>query len=344
MCVKRWRLRGSPRLAWWGLRRVSPSPQCSHPSAGCSIGWHAVSLLLEEGGALSLWLQPVPLADALHSHTHSHAELPATVASSFGPAAGIAVCGATVAAKLGLYWWTRRVAAAQRSQVLLANAWHHVSDSATSVVAAVGIAGASECGRGEGFGGGIAGAPECGRGEGFGGGIAGAPECGRGNGHGGEVATAEVAKKGALYRHPPSVSPACVRACVQARGRASLHSTPSQRSSSLAPSRRCVTAAGGERNTEEKGANSQVLAGMTGGGFDHTLSVRQQQADSVPSVRVCRWASASAGGPCASCWTRASTRLPSLRRASQPAASPGSASWGVSACAAAALASSATCR
>lgn len=138
-------------------------------AAGCSIGWHAASVLFEGG----LWtpvsppvlveLLPATAPDALpalvhehahvhapsssssspagHAHAHSH-DLALSTAELFGPAAGIGVCLATVGAKMGLYWWTLRVAAEQRSQVLLANAWHHVSDSMTSVVAALGIAGA----------------------------------------------------------------------------------------------------------------------------------------------------------------------------------------------------------
>lgn len=71
-------------------------------------------------------LDIMPLADGAPHHEHAHAALPASAAAHLGPAAGIAVCAATIAAKLGLYVWTARVAAEQRSQVLLANAWHHV--------------------------------------------------------------------------------------------------------------------------------------------------------------------------------------------------------------------------
>ncbi len=48
----------------------------------------------------------------------------------------------SVAVKEGLYWYTRRVARRTRSELLMANAWHHRSDAMSSVVVIVGILGA----------------------------------------------------------------------------------------------------------------------------------------------------------------------------------------------------------
>jgi cation diffusion facilitator family transporter len=51
----------------------------------------------------------------------------------------LVVALASIGVKEFLYWRTRRVAEATGSRLLLANAWHHRTDSASSLVAAAGI-------------------------------------------------------------------------------------------------------------------------------------------------------------------------------------------------------------
>ena len=57
---------------------------------------------------------------------------------------GIALLGAlaSVVAKEALYHYTQRVAKSVKSQLLLANAWHHRSDAVSSIVVLIGIGGA----------------------------------------------------------------------------------------------------------------------------------------------------------------------------------------------------------
>lgn len=61
------------------------------------------------------------------------------VAPSAGGAAMVALI--SIAVKEGLFWWTRRVARRLRSDLLLANAWHHRMDSISSVGVAVALLG-----------------------------------------------------------------------------------------------------------------------------------------------------------------------------------------------------------
>lgn len=51
------------------------------------------------------------------------------------------VAVASVAVKEGLFWYTRAVARKLRSQLIMANAWHHRSDAFSSVVVIVGLVG-----------------------------------------------------------------------------------------------------------------------------------------------------------------------------------------------------------
>jgi cation diffusion facilitator family transporter len=48
----------------------------------------------------------------------------------------------SVVLKEGLYWWTRYEGKITKSQALIANAWHHRSDSFSSIAVGLGIAGA----------------------------------------------------------------------------------------------------------------------------------------------------------------------------------------------------------
>lgn len=68
-----------------------------------------------------------------------HAAYPAADGAPYQYAAAAAVT--SLGAKEALFHWTHRVAVRTGSDVLLANAWHHRSDSLSSVVALVGIGG-----------------------------------------------------------------------------------------------------------------------------------------------------------------------------------------------------------
>ncbi len=63
----------------------------------------------------------------------------APVALSAGPAFGVAVL--SLAVKEALFWWTRAVARRLRSDLILANAWHHRTDSISSLAVAVALLG-----------------------------------------------------------------------------------------------------------------------------------------------------------------------------------------------------------
>lgn len=82
---------------------------------------------------------------AVHSFNALMAVLDgAAEASQAGTALTVAACGvagASIVLKEGLYRWTMKVARDIRSQVLIANAWHHRSDAMSSIVALGGITG-----------------------------------------------------------------------------------------------------------------------------------------------------------------------------------------------------------
>ena len=52
------------------------------------------------------------------------------------------VAGASVGIKEALFWYTRRVARSSRSNLIMANAWHHRSDALSSIVVIAGVIGA----------------------------------------------------------------------------------------------------------------------------------------------------------------------------------------------------------
>ena len=62
---------------------------------------------------------------------------------SVAPVAGSAACFAvlSIAVKEAMFWWTRGVAKRLRSDLLMANAWHHRMDSISSVGVAVALTG-----------------------------------------------------------------------------------------------------------------------------------------------------------------------------------------------------------
>ena len=87
--------------------------------------------------------QAVPAAAAEHAHVHAHTH---SVAGGHGHGGALDpnaawFAGVSVVAKEWLYRATKRVADAERSPVLLANAVHHRSDGFGSAVALVAILG-----------------------------------------------------------------------------------------------------------------------------------------------------------------------------------------------------------
>lgn len=70
-------------------------------------------------------------------HSHSHAGY----ADRMNPMA-LYIMVASVLLKEGMFQWTMRVARKVNSDVLIANAWHHRTDAASSMVALVGVGGA----------------------------------------------------------------------------------------------------------------------------------------------------------------------------------------------------------
>ncbi|KAJ3348249.1 hypothetical protein HDU83_001436 [Entophlyctis luteolus] len=102
--------------------------------AGAGAAWHSVSLLLPPLGAA--------VAEA---GAHSHSTALMTLEDPVFATAALAIAAGSVVAKELLFRWTLRVGEAQKSQVLIANAWHHRADSWSGLVALVGVAGAN-CG------------------------------------------------------------------------------------------------------------------------------------------------------------------------------------------------------
>ncbi|KAI8975826.1 cation efflux family-domain-containing protein [Trametes punicea] len=125
------------------------------------IGMHSYTLLLDALSAAAAGMNPGALHDALarvvdvaqsvpallsdHAHTHAHTHAQGGGGGHGG--AGVLdpnaawFAGVSVVAKEWLYRATKRVADAERSPVLLANAVHHRSDGFGSAVALVAILG-----------------------------------------------------------------------------------------------------------------------------------------------------------------------------------------------------------
>lgn len=119
------------------------------------IGMHSYQLLLETLAGATAGLGPGPLHDALayvvdaahavpatvaeHAHVHAHTHTHGHGGALDPNAAWFA--GVSVVAKEWLYRATKRVADAEQSPVLLANAVHHRSDGFGSAVALVAILG-----------------------------------------------------------------------------------------------------------------------------------------------------------------------------------------------------------
>ncbi|KAJ3339292.1 hypothetical protein HDU93_008399 [Gonapodya sp. JEL0774] len=83
----------------------------------------------------------------LYHGPHLHTSTTTTVAGVHSPANpldhwALVVTFASILAKEGLFRWTMAVGTKEKSSVLIANAWHHRSDAASSFVAFIGVGGA----------------------------------------------------------------------------------------------------------------------------------------------------------------------------------------------------------
>lgn len=90
-----------------------------------------VAWALVAAGLFILYEGTSGLLDALHGHTLPRPE----------PIA-LAVCALSIAVKEWLYHYTVRVGRRIGSQAVIANAWHHRSDSFSSIATLIGVAGA----------------------------------------------------------------------------------------------------------------------------------------------------------------------------------------------------------
>jgi cation diffusion facilitator family transporter len=138
-----------------------------HSQALIADGVHSLSDLVSDAVVLFAARHAARAADADHPYGHGRIETAATVfvgallvatavvlgrnavlslaATSALTAPGLltlAVAVAAVAAKEALFRYTRRVGRAVHSRLVQANAWHHRSDALSSILVAVGIAGA----------------------------------------------------------------------------------------------------------------------------------------------------------------------------------------------------------
>ena len=116
-------------VVWFAAKQAHRAPDPSHPYG------HGRT---ETGMALALGL--ILIATALGIVYSSSARLQATDAVS-PSAIAIWIALLSVAANEGLYFYTTRVADQVNSKLLRANAWHHRTDSISSVVVMAGVAG-----------------------------------------------------------------------------------------------------------------------------------------------------------------------------------------------------------
>ncbi|RYY39092.1 cation transporter [archaeon] len=133
------------------VRFSAVKPDSNHPYGHGrldSLGALAVSALLTSAGVgiglrafeeVKQAIEGKPIEPLFALMEHAPSEL---LQNNALAAAAIGACLASVALKEAIYHWTMRVGMAARSQVLIANAWHHRADSLSSLVAAVGIGGA----------------------------------------------------------------------------------------------------------------------------------------------------------------------------------------------------------
>ncbi len=118
----------------FGIHFASKEPDPKHPYGHGRIetfaAFFVATVLIIAGGGM-IYQAAVRLAELQVENDR------ATVVA--GPAV-IAVALLSVAAKETLYRWTRRVAVRTHSTVLYANAWHHRTDSLSSVAVLIGAA------------------------------------------------------------------------------------------------------------------------------------------------------------------------------------------------------------
>lgn len=117
-------------LVWWAAHHASHGPDEAHPyghgrfetAATLALG---AMLVLVSGGII--WDAIERLFEADRRWMPSTLALYAAIFS--------------ILANEGLYWYTRAVAKRVRSDMLMANAWHHRSDAVSSMVVVVGVGG-----------------------------------------------------------------------------------------------------------------------------------------------------------------------------------------------------------
>lgn len=120
----------SDLLVWFAARHAAQAPDKDHPyghgrfETAATLG---LGILLGLVGLGIVWNGVERLLDA-------DRPIPADVA--------LLVAAAGIVAKESLYWYTMAVAKRLKSELLKANAWHHRSDSISSVVVLVGVGGA----------------------------------------------------------------------------------------------------------------------------------------------------------------------------------------------------------
>jgi cation diffusion facilitator family transporter len=101
--------------------------------AGLSMGWSGMFAVLQEVAGDAEWLHSLQSLLG-HGHSHSHTDGQANINAAWLALASIGI-------KEWLYFATIRVARKTKSNVLVANAWHHRIDSMVSMVAVATIAG-----------------------------------------------------------------------------------------------------------------------------------------------------------------------------------------------------------
>ncbi|KXS13286.1 hypothetical protein M427DRAFT_71507 [Gonapodya prolifera JEL478] len=147
---------GAVGTAWYSadvLIHVLQSASASASAAVPSIPSAAATLVPSTpaaGGISSLFntimasLFEPTLYHGPHLHGAGAGHSPAGVQSPSNPLDhwALVVTFASIVAKEGLFRWTMAVGTREKSSVLVANAWHHRSDAASSFVALIGVGGA----------------------------------------------------------------------------------------------------------------------------------------------------------------------------------------------------------
>ena len=116
-----------------GVRLAGKKPDAEHPFGHDRLECVAALILSGLLFATALFIGMSGL-DAVLDDTYRARPLPGTIA--------LAAAAASIVTKEWMYWYTRRAAIAIRSDALMADAWHHRSDSLSSIGAFIGIFGA----------------------------------------------------------------------------------------------------------------------------------------------------------------------------------------------------------